>query len=316
MERSGRKNLTQGVGQLTKARKINYIQGYAYLEDANNIKITSQNNQIETVHADNIIIATGSTPRPIKGLDFSSRVMDSTSALELNDIPKKLLIIGAGYIGLEIGTIYSRLGSEVTVAEMMSEILPLADEDIALEYKKEGKKIFKDFMVNTLAEAKEENDGVSAVFKDFRDQNKIIGREKFDKILVTIGRIPLSNNLGLENTKVEIDDKGFIKINLQRQTNENSIYAIGDVAGGPLLAHKATHEGRIAAEAISGRKVAFEPNAIPAVEYTDPEIAWCGLTEKEAREKNIEIKVAKFPWAASGRALTMGRKDGVHKIDY
>lgn len=305
--------LTSGLGQISKLRNIDYIQGSVKFLSDNSIELTRENDSKETINFDNIIIATGSNPSRISSLDINSpRVLDSTSALEIEDIPKSMLIIGGGYIGLELGTVYATLGSKVTVAEMLPGILNGADNDLVAVLQKKIKSLFESILVETtVASLEEVKTGIKVIFEDNKSQRT---EKVFDKVLISIGRKPNSKNLGLENTKVEIDNKGFIKVDNQLRTSVKNIFAIGDVAGEPMLAHKASHEGRVAAEVIAGHKSAFEPKAIPAVVFTDPEIAWCGLTENEAKEKNIEISVAKFPWAASGRALTIGRADGLTKL--
>lgn len=305
--------LTSGLGQISKLRKIDYIQGSVKFLSDKSIELTRENDSKETINFDNIIIATGSNPSRISSLDINSpRVLDSTSALEIEDIPKSMLIIGGGYIGLELGTVYATLGSKVTVAEMLPGILNGADNDLLAVLQKKIKSLFESILVETkVASLEEVKTGIKVIFEDNKSQRT---EKVFDKVLISIGRKPNSKNLGLENTKVEIDNKGFIKVDNQLRTSVKNIFAIGDVAGEPMLAHKASHEGRVAAEVIAGHKSAFEPKAIPAVVFTDPEIAWCGLTENEAKEKNIEISVAKFPWAASGRALTIGRADGLTKL--
>jgi dihydrolipoamide dehydrogenase len=238
-------------------------------------------------------------------------VWDSTRALELPEVPKSLLVVGGGYIGLEMGSVYAELGTKVTVVEMLPQIMTGADLDIVAVFNKSTSKLFEAVLVNTRAELEEDKKGIRARLKGQEGEER---ERTFDRVLITIGRQPVTENLGLENTKVRLDKKGFVQVDPQRRTDEPSIYAIGDVVGDPLLAHKASHEGRTAVEAIAGRKVAFEPQAIPAVEYTDPEIAWCGLTETAAREQGREVKVARFPWGASGRAMTLGRPDGLTKL--
>ncbi|HMS33099.1 MAG TPA: dihydrolipoyl dehydrogenase [Ignavibacteria bacterium] len=305
--------LTSGLGQVSKLRKIEYIKGNAKFLSDNSIELTRENDSKETINFENIIIATGSNPAKIPSLDInSSRVLDSTSALDIEDIPKSMLVIGGGYIGLELGTVYATLGTKVTVAEMLPAILNGADNDLVSVLQKKIKSLFESILVETKVVSLEEvKSGIKVIFEDNKSQRT---EKIFDKVLISIGRKPNSKNLGLENTKIEIDNKGFIKVDNQLRTSVKNIFAIGDVAGEPMLAHKASHEGRVASEVIAGHKSAFEPKAIPAVIFTDPEIAWCGLTENEAKEKNIEISVAKFPWAASGRALTIGRTDGLTKL--
>lgn len=305
--------MTAGLGQLTKQRKINYIQGEARFIDNHTLNVHATDGTSRRLAFEHAILATGSRPAELPGVSIDSpRIMNSAEALELPDIPKTLLVIGGGYIGLEMGTIYATLGSEVSVVEMMPNILPGADTDIVRTYAMTAKKLFKSILTDTIVEdMKEQDNAVSVTLKD-KNGNKTDGI--YEKVLVTVGRKPNSHDLGLENTGVEVDEGGFIKINLQRRTAEPSIYAIGDIVGGAMLAHKATHEGRVAVESILGHSVAFEPKAIPAVLFTDPEVAWCGLTELEAQEAGREVAVGKFPWGASGRASSLGRMDGVTKL--
>lgn len=305
-------NLTGGLGQLAKQRKIEFIQGRATFLDARILEIEKVDGEREAIAFEHAIVATGSRPATIPGLSLDSdRLLDSTSALELSEVPKTLLVIGGGYIGLELGTVYAALGSQVSVVEMMPGLLPGADGDLVRVLSKRLENVFKSIMLNTtVAEMQEAKNGIKVKFEgEVEDPQQV-----FEKVLMSVGRRPNSGDLGLENTQVEIDERGFIKVDAQRRTAEPSIFAIGDVAGEPMLAHKATHEGRIAAEAVAGHKVAFEPHAIPAVVFTDPEIAWCGLSETQAKEEGRSIKVVRFPWGASGRAMTVGRTDGLTKL--
>jgi dihydrolipoamide dehydrogenase len=248
----------------------------------------------------------------LPGLPKSERILDSTSALEIASVPKTLLLVGGGYIGLELGTVYAALGTEVSVVEMLDGLLPGADRDLVAPLSKRIEKIFKKVMLTTkVAEMKEAKNGISVKFEGPGAEG---GDQVYEKVLVSVGRKPNSAIPGLEKTRVQKDSKGFIQIDLQRRTAEPTIYAVGDVAGEPMLAHKASHEGRTAVEAIAGHKVAFEPRAIPAVVFTDPEVAWCGLTESEAARENRPVKIARFPWGASGRAVTLDRADGVTKL--
>jgi len=304
--------LTGGVGQLSDLRNIRYIRGRGSFTDANTLRIETDDGE-QQLRFEQAILATGSQPVMIPGLfPDSERVMDSTDALSLRDIPDKLLVVGGGYIGLELGQVYQVLGSEVSVVEMMPNLLPGADQDLVKILRKQVENQFTDVMLRSkVTEIKEQKNGLKVTIAPEQGEefNKI-----YDKVLVSVGRKPDTGGLGLENTGVEITDRGFVKVNARRQTTESSIYAIGDIAGEPMLAHKATHEGIVAAEAIAGEKVAFEPYAIPAVVFTDPEVAWCGLTESEAKEKDLPYEVAKFPWGASGRATTLGRNDGLTKL--
>jgi dihydrolipoamide dehydrogenase len=307
------KKLTSGLGVLSKQRKVEYIQGRAAFENSNALRISRSNGSEDSLTFDRIIIATGSRPAIIPSLKLETpRMMDSTFALDLNEVPRTLLVVGGGYIGLELGTVYAALGSKVSVVEMLSGLLPGADRDLVLPLHKRMEKIFGSILLNTtVAAVKEEPDGIRVTF----DGPEVTEREQlFDKVLVSVGRKPNSEISGLEKTQVKVGQRGFIQVNKQLQTDDPAIYAIGDVVGEPMLAHKAMHEGRTAAEAIAGHKVAFEPNAIPAVVFTDPEIAWCGLTETQAQKENREIKAARFPWAASGRAMTIDRTEGMTKL--
>jgi dihydrolipoamide dehydrogenase len=309
------KKLTGGLGQLSKQRHVEYIQGRAAFENSTTLKISKADSTEVTLSFDRIILATGSRPAVIPAFKIDSpRLMDSTGALNLEDIPASLLVVGGGYIGLELGSVYAALGTRVTVVEMLPGLLPGADRDLVLPLHKRLEKMFEAILVNTtVASLKEDGAGIRVTFAgaSIKDDN----REKvFDRVLVSVGRKPNSDIPGLDKTQAAVNSRGFIEVNKQLQTADPSIYAIGDVVGEPMLAHKASHEGRIAAEAIAGHKVAFEPNAIPAVVFTDPEIAWCGLTETQAEKENREIKVAKFPWAASGRALAIDRPDGMTKL--
>jgi dihydrolipoamide dehydrogenase len=307
------RKLTGGLGQLSKQRKVTYIQGTASFENSNTLKIDRTNGGSETQTFDRIVIATGSRPAVIPAFNIGSRnVLDSTGALNLENVPQTMLVVGGGYIGLELGTVYAALGTKVSVVEMMPGLLPGADRDLVTPLHRRMEKIFSSIMLNTtVATIKEVNGGIQVHFegKDVKEPE-----QKFEKVLVSVGRKPNSQIPGLEKTKVELGQRGFIQVNKQLQTADPSIYAIGDVVGEPMLAHKASHEGRTAVEHIAGRKVAFEPNAIPAVVFTDPEIAWCGVTETQAEKEGREISVAKFPWGASGRAMTLDRTEGMTKL--
>jgi dihydrolipoamide dehydrogenase len=307
------KKLTGGLGQLSKQRKVEYIQGRASFDNPTTLRITRPGDADESRSFDRIILATGSRPAIIPALKLDTpRMMDSTGALDLSDIPGNLLVIGGGYIGLELGTVYAALGSKVSVVEMLPGLLPGADRDLVLPLHKRMEKIFESIMLSTtVSSVKLEGNGIRVIF----DGPEVKEKEKvFDKVLVSVGRKPNSEIPGLEKTQVKVNPRGFIQVNKQLQTDDPAIYAIGDVVGEPMLAHKAMHEGRTAAEAIAGHKVAFEPHAIPAVVFTDPEVAWAGLTETQAQKDGREIKIARFPWAASGRAVTVDRPEGMTKL--
>ena len=307
------KKLTGGLGVLSKQRKVKYVQGRAGLENSTTLWVTRADGSEESLAFDRIVIATGSRPAVVPTLKLDTpRMMDSTGGLNLEDIPGTLLVVGGGYIGLELGSVYAALGTRVTVVEMLPGLLPGADRDLVLPLHKRLEKMFDSILLNTtVASVKDEGNGIRAKLKaqDGSEQEKV-----FDRVLVSVGRKPNSEIPGLEKTAVKVGERGFIQVNKQLQTDDPSIYAIGDVVGEPMLAHKASHEGRVAVEVIAGYKVAFEPNAIPAVVFTDPEVAWCGVTETQAQKESREIKIAKFPWAASGRAITLDRPEGMTKL--
>ncbi|MGD0467973.1 MAG: dihydrolipoyl dehydrogenase [Terriglobales bacterium] len=308
------KKLTGGLGQLSKQRAVQFLQGKAAFVNSTTLKVTkTAAGGEENQTFDRIIIATGSRPTVVPGLKLDSpRLIDSTGALDLPDVPKTLLVIGGGYIGLELGSVYATLGTKVTCVEMMPGLLPGADRDLVLPLHKRLEKLFSAILLNTTVKSlKDEKTGIRVTLEGSNVKEK---EQVFDRVLMSVGRRPNSEIPGLDQTKVKVNQKGFIEINEQRQTADPMIYAIGDVAGEPMLAHKAMYEGRTAVEAIAGHKVAFEPNAIPAVVFTDPEIAWAGLTETQAKEQGREITIAKFPWAASGRAITLDRPEGLTKL--
>jgi dihydrolipoamide dehydrogenase len=305
---------TGGLGQLIKAKKtINYIQGKASFINSSTLKIERTDGKTEEHKFEKCIIAIGSTIARIPSLDIKSkRILNSTTALDLPEIPKRLLVIGGGYIGLELGSVYAALGSKVSVVEMLSGLLPGADRDLVVHLTKRIEKSYEKVMVDSkVVEMKEVKDGLKVKIQNSKGE---IFEEGYDYVLMSIGRKPTTEGLGLENTNVKVNDRGWIVVNKQMRTDDLNIYAIGDIVGEPMLAHKASHEGRTAVEVIHGEKVAFEPMAIPAVVFTDPEVAWAGLTETQAKEQNIKYETAKFPWAASGRAATLDRSDGVTKL--
>jgi dihydrolipoyl dehydrogenase len=306
------KQLTGGTGQLVKARKIKYFRGTATLLGPTSLEVALLDGGTEQVPFGHGIIAVGSQPAKVPGLSLDSRrIMDSTGALDLENVPKSLLVIGGGYIGLELGTVYATLGTKVSVVEMMPGLLPGADRDLVAVLAKRIEKICEAVLLETkVVGIKEQKDGLSVTFED---ANLARRDQVFEKVLVSVGRKP-NTMAGLDKTKVETDQRGFIKIDAQRRTAEATLYAIGDVAGEPMLAHKASHEGRVAVDAILGEDVAFGPAAIPAVVFTDPELAWTGLTETEAQKLGKKVEISKFPWAASGRALSIDRTDGLTKL--
>lgn len=303
--------LSGGIGQLAKMRGVQVLQGRGYFEDSRSLRVESEQGQ-QFVHYDKAIVAVGSKSAMPKAFDLGNpRVMTSREALEVEDVPENLLVIGGGYIGMELGTVYAALGSKVVLVEALDSILAGADPDLARPVAAYAKKAFKEIRLKTKV-GKMSTSGKQIKVEFDLDGQKT--EELYDRVLVAVGRSPNADDLGLENTKVSFDEKGFIHVNEKQQTTDPAIYAIGDIAGGVLLAHKATKEARIAVEVIVGEDSAFSDVTIPAVVFTDPELAWCGLTESEAKAKGIEIQVAKFPWAASGRALSFDRPDGLTKL--
>jgi dihydrolipoyl dehydrogenase len=306
------KKNTSGTGQLVKVRKVQYLQGWAEIVDAHNLRVKLTSGGEEQVQFEHAILATGSVPAipPMLKVD-DKRVMDSTIALEIPDIPKSLLVVGGGYIGLELGSVYAALGSAVTVVEMMPGLLPGADRDLVDVLARRVSQVMKSVLLETkVVRVKPESAAVRVTFEGNVDPKE----ELFDRVLVSVGRRPNSKIPGLERTHVQVDQRGFIMVDEQRRTHEPSIFAIGDVVGEPMLAHKASHEGRVAVEVMAGENVAFAPRAIPAVVFTDPELAWAGLTEAQAKKEERPVKIAKFPWGASGRAATLDRTDGLTKL--
>jgi dihydrolipoamide dehydrogenase len=305
--------LTTGLGGLSKARKVHYVQGEAAFVNSQTLKVTKTAGGEETLEFDKVIIATGSAPaRPGPLKTSSPRIWDSTGALALQEIPGTLLVIGGGYIGLELGSVYATLGSKVSVVEMTPGLLPGADRDLIAPLQKRVKGLFDEIMLNTSVTSL--TDVLTGVKVGFKMPDGTAVEKTYDRVLVSVGRRPNSNVPGLEKTKVQVTERGFLHVNKQLQTDDPAIYAIGDVAGDPMLAHKAAHEGRVAVEHIAGHKVSFDPAAIPAVVFTDPEIAWAGLTQTEAEKQGLDVEVVKFPWAASGRAVALDRTEGFTKL--
>jgi dihydrolipoamide dehydrogenase len=314
--------LTAGVGGIAKMRKVRFVQGRATLTGPRSMSVTGPGGTTE-LQFEHLILATGSHPTKIPTLSLDSpRMMDSTSGLELPDVPKSLLVIGGGYIGLELGTVYATLGSKVSVVEMTPGLLPGADRDLVAVLEKRLKGLFASIMLNTkVVKVAEDGQGIRVTFEgDPQERREGVPADRaekeqlFDRVLVAVGRRPNSNVPGLDTTRVKVAANGFIETDAQRRTAEPNIFAIGDVAGEPMLAHKASHEARVAVEAIAGHKAVFEPQAIPAVVFTDPEIAWCGMTESQAQAAGLEFEVAKFPWGALSRAITVDRPDGLTKL--
>jgi dihydrolipoamide dehydrogenase len=304
--------LTGGTGQLGRLRKVRYLQGEATIVDPTTFDVQTSGD-VQRICFEHAILATGSRPSIISSLALDTpRVMDSTTALDLPDVPKTLLVIGGGYIGLELGTVYAALGAKVTVVEMLPGLLPGADRDLVAVLEKRVKAMCEAVLLRTKVVSMEEQ---KAGVKVTLENDEMVRSERvFEKVLVSIGRRPNSEIPGLDRTRVEVDAKGFIKTDARRRTAEPTLYAIGDVAGEPMLAHKASHEARATVEGIHGEKVVFDPAAIPAVVFTDPEVAWCGLTEDDAKKQGKRVEIAKFPWGASGRATTLDRNDGLTKL--
>jgi dihydrolipoamide dehydrogenase len=303
--------LAGGITSLAKLRGVDVLYGRGYFEDSKTLRVETSEGQ-KFVTYDAAIIAVGSKSAMPKAFDLGNpRIMTSREALEVPDVPGTLLIVGGGYIGMELGTVYATLGSKVVVVEALASILTGADPDLVRPVQKYAEKAFQEVRVKTKVVS------MATVGKQIKVVMEMDGKkleELYDRVLVSVGRVPNHADLGLGNTKIAKDDRGFIKVNEKQQTNDPRIYAIGDVAGGVMLAHKATREGRVAVDAILGEYETLDKYIIPAVVFTDPEIAWCGLTETEAKEKGITVKVARFPWAASGRALTYDRPDGLTKL--
>ncbi|HEV8717870.1 MAG TPA: dihydrolipoyl dehydrogenase [Candidatus Binatia bacterium] len=301
--------LAGGLHQLCERRGIQLVQARATFTGPDSLHL--QDAEAHGLTFKHAIIATGSRPIPLPGINFSDRIMDSRAALELKDIPEKLLVIGGGYVGLELGMVYASLGSQVTLVEMADRLMPQADADLVKPLARVVQELFAGVYLKTkVAEVKAEKKKMQVALHGEAKLSDPV----FDRVLVAIGRRPSSDDLGLETTKVERNEQGSIIVDEQRRTTDPHIFAVGDVAGGMLLAHEAMHEGKVAAEVIAGHPAAFDARAIPAVVYTDPQIAWCGLTEQEAQAQGREVKVARFPWRASGRAVSMGAVDGFTKV--
>ena len=305
------RQLTGGLGQLTRARGITFIQGEAAITGPHSATIRTAGGETRTVQFDNAIVATGSEPVRASFLPDLPGIMDSTAALALDALPESLLVIGGGYIGLELGQAYASLGTRVSVVEATATLLPGVDPDLVKPLAAHLKTRFAAIQLGTRVTGVQPDAGGFRVTLEGPDHPP---EARFDRVLVAIGRRPVTAGAGLETAGIHVDAKGFITVNDRRRTSCDSIYAVGDVAGQPMLAHKATHEGRLAVEAILNGKAVYEPRAIPAVVFTDPEIAWCGLTEDEARRQGLDIRVAVFPWQASGRAATLSRREGITKI--
>jgi dihydrolipoamide dehydrogenase len=300
-----------GLESLNNRRGVQLLQGRAEFESSDTVRLYES--EVSHIKFRNAIVATGSYPTPFPGTEFKTggRIMSSTGALALADIPESMLVLGGGYVGLELGTVYAALGSRISLVELEDRLLMGVDQDLVQPLHRRLESVFENISLNTkVISLNEHENGVDVVFEGYDDQTE----QTFDRVLVAIGRRPGTRNIGLEKTRVELDDRGFVVVDEQMRTADPRIFAVGDVVGGYMLAHKATREGKVAAEVIAGQPSAFDVRAIPAVVYTDPQIAWCGLTEEQARNENIKIDVQRFPWKYSGRATTMGAPEGLTKI--
>lgn len=303
--------LTGGLAGMAKARKVTVVEGLAAFTGPNTLVARDRDGNPTTITFDNAIIAAGSRPIQLPFIPHEDpRVWDSTDALKLKEVPKKLLIMGGGIIGLEMGTVYNALGSEVEVVEMFDQVIPAADKDVVAIYTKQIEKKFKLMLETkvTAVEAKDDGIYVSMEGKACNDT------KRYDAVLVAIGRVPNGKLIDAGKAGVEVDERGFIRVDKQMRTNVPHIFAIGDIVGQPMLAHKGVHEGHVAAEVIAGMKHYFDPKVIPSIAYTEPEVAWVGKTEKECKQEGLNYEVAKFPWAASGRAIASECSEGMTKL--
>ena len=305
--------LSGGLAGLCKKRGVQFVQGRAVFEAADTVRLSESDSEISHFKFRHAILATGSHPISLPDVEIKpgGRIMDSTGALELPDVPGKLLVVGGGYVGVELGSVYAALGSRVTLVEMDERIMAGADQDLVKPLNRKLEGVFHKIHLKCRVKSMEEHeDGVEVALEGDVDEPQ----QTFDRVLIAIGRRPHSQDLGLENTAVKTDQRGFVVVDEQQRTDESHIFAIGDVVGGVMLAHKAMYEGKIAAEVIAGKRSAFDARAIPAVVYTNPQLAWCGLTEEQAGRQGQEVKVSRFPWAASGRAVSMGVSKGLSKM--
>ena len=308
--------LTGGLAAMAKQRDVTVIEGLGQFTSPHQIAVTGADGKVTKIGFENAIIAAGSQATKFPGAPLDHRIMDSTGALALADVPKRMLVIGGGIIGLEMGTVYDALGSKVSVVEFTDGLIQGCDRDLVRPLQKRMEKRFESIMLNTkVASIDAKADGIHVSFEGVNGNTEVPkGVEVYDRVLVSIGRRPNGLNIGAELAGVAVDERGFINVDKQMRTNVPHIFAIGDIVGQPMLAHKATHEGKVAAEVIAGHKVEFQAMVIPSVAYTDPEIAWAGMTETEAKAKGITIEKASFPWAASGRALSIARTEGTTKL--
>jgi dihydrolipoamide dehydrogenase len=298
--------LTKGLSGMAKMRKVKTVQGYAKFTGSNTLDVDGSQ-----ISFDNAIIAVGSEPVNLPFIPEDPRIIDSTGALELESVPEHMLVIGGGIIGLEMGTVYKSLGSQISVVEFLDQLVPAADKDIVKVYQKYVKDKFNVMLETKVTAVEAKKDGI---YVSFEGKNAPAEPQKYDRVLVAVGRTPNGKKIDAEKAGVNVDERGFIAVDKQMKTNVPHIFAIGDVVGQPMLAHKAVHESHVAAEVIAGKKHYFDPRSIPSVAYTDPEIAWVGVTEKEAKEQGIKYETATFPWAASGRAIASARTEGQTKM--
>ncbi|WP_340678297.1 dihydrolipoyl dehydrogenase [Paraglaciecola sp.] len=303
--------LTKGLSGMSKMRKVKHVQGYGKFTGSNTLEVDGPDGKT-VITFDNAIIAAGSEPVSLPFIPKDdARVIDSTGALEMADIPEKMLVLGGGIIGLEMGTVYRALGSQIDVVEFLDQLVPAADKDVVKVYQKYIKDKFNVMLETKVTAVEAKKDGLYVTFEGKQAPAEAV---RYDKVLVAVGRRPNGKLLDADKAGVNVDERGFINVDKQLRTNVNHIFAIGDVIGQPMLAHKAVHEGHVAAEVISGMKHYFDPKCIPSVAYTDPEMAWVGVTEKEAKEQGLSVESATFPWAASGRAIASGRTEGMTKL--
>ncbi|MDP5030322.1 MAG: dihydrolipoyl dehydrogenase [Paraglaciecola sp.] len=303
--------LTKGLSGMSKMRKVKHVQGYGKFTGSNTLEVEGKDGKT-VITFDNAIIAAGSEPVSLPFIPKDDpRVIDSTGALEMADIPEKMLVLGGGIIGLEMGTVYRALGSQIDVVEFLDQLVPAADKDVVKVYQKFVKDKFNVMLETKVTGVEAKDDGLYVSFEGKQAPSEAV---RYDKVLVAVGRRPNGKLLDADKAGVAVDDRGFISVDKQLRTNVNHIFAIGDLIGQPMLAHKAVHEGHVAAEVISGLKHYFDPKCIPSVAYTDPEMAWVGVTEKEAKEQGLKVESATFPWAASGRAIASGRTEGMTKL--
>ena len=303
--------LAQGLAALAKTRGVDVVAGHGRFERDGSVRVAREDAPPATLHFRHAIVATGSRPAALPGLDVGPRVWDSTAALALPSTPARLLVVGGGYIGLELGSVYAALGAEVTVVELLDGLLPGVDRDLVAPLARRLGKRFKQILLGTKLTGMREV--ANAVTVELTGEG-VPAHVEVDQVLVAVGRRPFTDDIGLEHTRAARDARGFIVVDAQRRSADPRVFAIGDAAGEPMLAHKAIAEGLVAAEAAAGHRAAFEPLAIPAVVFTDPEVAWCGLTEADARARGVEARAVKVPWSASGRAVAMGRSEGLTKL--